>query len=113
MPVVIPLQAVPSQTVNTTVNNQIVQLNVYQKLFGLFMDVYLNGTLIIAGVLCLNLNLIVRSAYLGFLGDFAFTDNQAAQPQDGADPTYTGLGAQFSLMYLFPSDLTNLFPEEE
>jgi hypothetical protein len=113
MPLIVPLQPVASQSLNTVLNNQNVQLNVYQKLYGLFMDVYLNDVLVIAGVLCENLNLIVRSAYLGFSGDFIFMDNQAAIPQAGEDPSYTGLGSQFFLLYLFPADLpTDLSAEE-
>ena len=74
----------PNQTLQVQLANQPCQLNVYQFAFGLFMDVYVAGTLVIAGVLCQNLNRIVRSAYLGFSGDFAFVDTQGT-----TDPIYT------------------------
>jgi len=94
------LQTVPSQTLQATLGNQNVRLNVYQKFFGLFMDVYVADQLIIGGVICLNLTKIVRDAYLGFVGDFTFIDNQGA-----SDPVYTGLGSRYSLIYLEASDL--------
>jgi hypothetical protein len=119
MPLVVPLQPVPFQTVAVTLNNQSVQLDVYTlqasalaAVVGtallepppLFMDVLVNNQPIIGGVICQNLNRIVRSLYLGFIGDFTFLDNSG----NGLDPSYAGLGSIFSLIYLFPSDLNPL-----
>ena len=98
--VIIPLQAVPSQAVSVTLGAQISQINVYQKLPGLFIDLYVDNVLVIGGVICQNLNRIVRSAYLGFSGDLAFIDNQG-----DTDPVFTGLGTRYSLAYLSPADL--------
>ena len=98
---VIPLQAVPNQTVYITLNGQATQLNIYQTAVGLFCDVLVSGVQIIAGVVCENLNRIVRDLYLGFSGDFVFLDNQGK-----TDPVYTSLGDRYSLIYLNPSDLT-------
>ena len=58
---------------------------------------------IIAGVLCQNLNRIVRSLYLGFVGDFMFNDNQG-----DTDPVYTGFGGRYQLVYFAPADLAAL-----
>jgi hypothetical protein len=96
---VIPLQAVPNQTLTVNLNNQACQINVYQKQLGLFCDLYVNNSRIIAGVLCQNLNLIARSIYLGFEGDLCFGDTQGS-----SDPFYSGLGSRFVFMYLSPSD---------
>ena len=98
--VIIPLQAVPSQAVSVTLGTQISQINVYQKLPGLFIDLFVDNELVIGGVICQNLNRIVRSAYLGFSGDLAFIDNQG-----DTDPVFTGLGTRYSLAYLSPADL--------
>ncbi len=99
---IIPLRAVPSQTLNVVLDGQSCTLNVYQKSDDLFMDVVcatmLNGGLY--GVICQNLNRIVRDLYLGFSGDFSFVDNQGSE-----DPNFAGLGSRFSLAYLFPTDL--------
>lgn len=99
---IIPVQAVPNQTFNVTVGGQNCTLNIYQKAFGLFMDVLVNSELIIGGVICENLNRIVRSAYLGFVGDFVWIDNQGS-----TDPYYTGLGSRYSLAYVTPADITS------
>lgn len=96
---IIPTQAVPNQTVNVILGDQITTLNIYQKSFGLFINVYLGASLVIGGVLCENLNRIVRDAYLGFSGDLAFIDNEGAD-----DPVYTGLGSRFSLAYIEPAE---------
>ena len=97
---IVPLQSVPNQTLDTTLGTQLCQLDVYQTGFGLFMNVYVSDVLILAGVLCENLNLVVRSLYLGFSGDFVFFDTQGTD-----DPFYTGLGTRFLLAWLAPSDL--------
>lgn len=97
---IIPLQPVPNQAVTVNLNNQICQINVRQATYGLFLDLYVDNVLIIGGVICENLNRIVRSLYLGFSGDLAFIDNQGS-----SDPTFEGLGTRYSLAYLAPSDL--------
>lgn len=98
---IIPLLAVPSQNLEVTLANQTCQIVVYQKSTGLYLDLYVNNSLIIGGVICENLNRIVRSTYLGFVGDLAFIDNEGS-----ADPYFTGLGGRFSLAYLEQSELT-------
>lgn len=103
---VVPLSAVPSQIVTTNLNNQPCQIAVYQKLTGMFIDLYVNDVLIVGGVECENVNRIVRDVYLGFSGDLLFLDNQPSQTDGPSDPFYTGLGTRFTLMYLFPTELT-------
>lgn len=97
---IVPLQAVPSQTLSIALDNQNCQINVYQRLFGLFFDLYVDSVLVIGGVLCLNMTKLVRSLYLGFTGDFAFMDLQGS-----TDPVYSGLGARYQLLYLETTDL--------
>lgn len=101
----IPLQAVPSQTVTALLGNQQCSINVYQKFFGLFLDLYVVPQIvsptsvppqpIVIGEICWNLNFVVRFAYLGFSGDLAFLDTQGND-----NPVFTGLGSRFKLVYL-------------
>jgi len=99
----IPLNSIPNQTINVQLAGQSCALNVYQKSTGLYMDVLVNDVLIIGGVICENLNRIVRSLYLGFIGDFAFVDTQGSN-----DPYYTGIGTRYYLLYFSPSELPPL-----
>lgn len=105
---VVPLQALPNQTLYTSLGGQNCTINVFQYAYGLFLDLYVGSTLIVSCVICLNANLIVRSAYLGFDGDLAFVDTQG-----DADPVYTGFGpgARYQLLYLTTSDVAALLPE--
>jgi hypothetical protein len=100
----IPLQAVPSQKIKTVLANQIVQLDVYQLRYGMFMNVWIGTTMEVGGVICENRNRIIRNAYLneaiGFEGDFIFDDQEGR-----ADPVYTGLGSRYRLLYLSQADL--------
>jgi hypothetical protein len=96
---VIPTNPVPSQTLSTVLAGQPCRINIYQRTTGLFLDLYVSDALIIAGVLCLNTVLIVRDAYLGFVGDLAFFDTAG---QD--DPEPSGLGARWLLCYVETTD---------
>lgn len=97
---IIPIEPVPSQVFSVILGTQICQISLYQRLSGLYCDLYVNDALIVAGVVCYNLNRIVLSLYLGFIGDLIFIDNEGS-----ADPYYTGLGDRFSLAWLELDDL--------
>lgn len=115
-PQIVPLQATPSQQFTITLNDQSCNIRLYTKqLFVpistniptdpplyqqetlLFLDLFVNDSLVIGGVLCQNQSLIVRNTYLGFEGDIAFFDMQG-----GDDPQYTGLGSRWILVYFPP-----------
>lgn len=102
---VIPLQAAAQQVVNVLLNGQQTQLFIRQMGAALYMDVSVNDTLIIGGVICEQANVIVRDVYLGFSGDLAFYDTQPDPTLGPLDPTYTGLGSRFILVYFLPSEL--------
>ena len=101
---VIPTQAVASQTFRAILGGQACRIALYQKSTGLFCDLYVNDVLIVAGVLCLAGVKMVRSLYLAFAGDLAIFDTQlGAAGVAGFDPEqvhYTGLGGRYFLAYL-------------
>lgn len=96
---IVPVQALSNQTLQVQLTNQPTQINIYQQAYGLFMDVSVGPTPIITGAICQNLNRVIRSAYLGYQGDFAWWDTQGTD-----DPVYTGLGARWQLLYLTPAE---------
>ena len=98
---IVTVKPLRNQTINVQLAGQNCTLNIYQKSTGMFMDVLVDGSQIIGGVICQNLNRIVRSLYLGFVGDFCFIDNQ----EGTADPFYLELGTRFILAYLETTDL--------
>lgn len=97
---IVPLNANPNQSLTVGLDNQACQINVYQKGDYVFLDLFVNNARIIAGVICENMNRIVRDLYLGFSGDLVFYDTQGSE-----DPNYLGLGSRFFLVYLSPDDL--------
>lgn len=100
---IVPLQPTPSQTLTVFLGAQNCRVNVYQKAFGLYFDLTvptLQATPLVAGIICRNANRLVRYAYLKFVGDFEFFDQQGK-----SDPDYTGLGGRFQLVYLEAADL--------
>jgi hypothetical protein len=100
---IVPLQALPNQQVQCQLGGQAVTLNIYQQAYGLYVDVYVGGSAIVQGVIAENLNRIVRSAYLGFSGDFCFWDTQGT-----SNPVYTGLGARYQLVYLTAAEVATV-----
>lgn len=92
---IIPLQAVPAQTVSVILGSQSCTISVYQKSVGVFFDLQLNGNTIVSGRVCRDRVKLVRSEYLGLIGDLFFADILGKE-----DPDYTGLGGRFVLVYL-------------
>lgn len=91
---IVPLVAKPSQVLVTLLNEQTTTLRVYQKFYGLYIDVLVNDFLIVGGVVGRDRNRIVRSDYLQFDGDFAFFDTQGRK-----DPSWEDLGNRWQLAY--------------
>jgi hypothetical protein len=104
---IVPLQAVPNQTLQVQLDGQPCIINLYQTAYALFIDLYVGNSLIACGVICENLNRIVRYAYRGFVGDLAFVDTQGS-----TDPVYTGLGSRYQLLYFDENALSNDVEEE-
>lgn len=108
---IIPINDTVNQTLTVLLAGQNTQINLYQKNNSdLYCDVYVNNAPIITGVICQNLNLIVRSLYLGFAGDLFFYDTQGsyAIPSTGSDPSSPGLGTRYLLLYLEVADLNGM-----
>lgn len=97
---VVPLSPVPAQTVRVSLAGQDCRVTVRQKAYGMFLDLAVGGAPVLFGVLCLDRVKLVRSAYLGFVGDLAFEDTQGRD-----DPAYATLGTRHRLVYLETADL--------
>jgi len=91
--------------VQAVLGGQSARMSIYQNSTGLFIDVYVNDELIIGGVVCENENRIVRSLYLGFIGDLAFFDTAGTEDPRYAKEATSGLGTRFLLLYLTPADI--------
>lgn len=97
----IPILETPAQTFSVTLGGQPCDIALYQKSTGLYMDLSVSGSKVLVGVICENLNRIVRNTYLKFNGDLMFQDLQGT-----SDPYYGGgLGTRFLLCYIEATDL--------
>ncbi len=101
----IPLQAIPAQTVGVLLNQQAAVITLRQLRTGLYLNLALGTTEIVGLVICRNLDRIVRNAYLGFAGDLFFWDSTGV----GDNPDFTGLGndftSRFQLVYVTEGEL--------
>lgn len=91
---IIPLVATENQSVSISLGGQAVRLDVQTKRTGVYVNIYLNDVLTVAGSLARTNTYIVRSDYFGLPGDFAFIDLQGED-----DPSYTGFGTRWFLFY--------------
>lgn len=89
---VVPLEAVPNQTVNVTLANQAAKITV--RTIGTELYFSLDG--VVTNRICRDRQrLLVDAGYRGFRGEFEFRDTQGAN-----DPVWVGLGARYQLVYL-------------
>lgn len=100
---IIPLKAVPNQTLTVLLANQNCRINVYQRFYGLYVDLAIGAVPILNSVIAQQANRIVRYAYLGFIGDLVFFDTQGSN-----DPDFTGLGSRYQFVYLEAADLVTI-----
>lgn len=92
---VLPIQPLPSQTFEVTLNGQDCAITLQQMSTGLYLTLALAGAVIVGSKYCADRVSLVRYAYLGFAGWLYFVDTSGA----GDDPKYSGLGSQFLLVY--------------
>jgi hypothetical protein len=111
----VPLNPLPSQTLQAILGGQNCAISVYTKNGYDFSDATLqttadficfdltvNGVDITSTQNCLNkTRLLLNRQYLGVVGDFMFVDTQGND-----DPQFAGLGSRWLLLYLEASDLT-------
>ena len=94
MTVLIPLAAIPSQSLNINLNNQACSLSVYQLSTGLFLDLSVNGVPVVTCRACPIATPLIRASYNGFVGEFVFVDVVGE-----SNPNYTGFGTRWFLTY--------------
>lgn len=91
----IPVSTTASQTLNVIISGVIFRLDIYQRSTGLYMNVWVSGTQVVAGAICQNLNPVMHADYLDLGGDFVWVDTQGYD-----DPTYDELGSRYVLTFL-------------
>lgn len=96
----IPLLDTPLQDLQVQLGGQNCAIEVLRKSTGMYLSLKVDNVQIATGVICRNLTLIVRDAYLGFVGDLFFQDTQGSD-----DPNTPGLGSRWQLQYLEVSDV--------
>lgn len=90
----IPLTAVPIQTMTVQLGAQACRFVIRQRRTGLFVDLYIQDTAIFLGVKALDRNKLVREDYLDFAGELFFVDTQGTN-----DPDYMGLADRYQFLW--------------
>ncbi|QCE35634.1 hypothetical protein FAI40_10025 [Acetobacteraceae bacterium] len=91
---VLPISKVPSQKVQSLLLGKKTMLWIRQLASGIYCDIWVENTLIAAGVLCLNKTWMLRDKTFSINGDFVFLDTQG-----NTDPTLNGLGDRYQLIF--------------
>lgn len=91
----VPLQSVPIQVTKVVLGGQNVQIYLYQKPQGLFVDINSNGIDVVTGIIARDAVPIICREYIDFIGNLLFIDTQGS-----SDPNYKGLGNRWTLVYL-------------
>lgn len=91
---ILPLSAIPSQQSQVVLDGQQVQFWLRQLATGLYIDLTVNGALMLAGCLCVDRVDLLRGRIPALTGLLYFRDMQGRK-----DPGYTGLKNRFQLIY--------------
>jgi hypothetical protein len=98
---VVPLAAVPSQTLAIVLDGQNAQIALRQNGSFLYFSLSQDDSPIVTTRICRDRQLLLVDArYRGFKGDFLFVDQQG-----DTDPTFTGLGARYQLVFVSASEI--------
>ena len=91
----IPVDAIPNQTFNVTLNEQNCTIHLYQRGDYLYMDLSVNGEAIRQGMICLVDISLVNYPSNGFGGYLFFSDLLGR----GGTPVYNELNSRYVLFY--------------
>ena len=91
----ISIQPIPAQRVSTVLSNQNCQIALNQKAQGIFVDINVNGVDVSLGVLARDGVPLNACPYSSFTGNLFLIDTQGSE-----DPSYSGLGSRWLLLYL-------------
>lgn len=96
---VVPLSALPAQSLNIILGGQNCTVRVYQQANTLFMDLAVDQTVIFTGAPCLNRVNVKLYAYWAFAGALVLVDMEGE-----SDPVWSGLGTRYVLAYIPASE---------
>lgn len=100
----IPIEAIPNQTFNITLNKQNCTIHLYQRGDYLYMDLAVNGIAVRQGMICLvDISLLQYTVQI-FSGYLFFSDMRGA----GGTPVYTELGSRYILFYATEEEMANV-----
>lgn len=91
---IIPLSAIPSQQSQLVISGQQTQFWLRQLATGLYIDLTVNGALMLAGCLCVDRVDLLRGRIPALTGLLYFRDAQGRK-----NPDYTGLKNRFQFIY--------------
>ena len=100
----IPVEAIPNQTFNITLNEQNCTIHLYQRGDYLYMDLSVDGEVIRQGMICLVDISLLQYTVQGFSGYLYFADMRGM----GGTPVYTELGSRYILFYATEEDMANV-----
>ncbi len=84
---IIPLEAVPNQVINFTLDNENYVIYLSTRLNNLYISIKKNGTYIVCNRICRNMTYICKW--------FVFMDIEGK-----SDPVYEGLGVRYNLFWM-------------
>lgn len=93
----IPLSAIPSQTLNVVLDGQYCTISVYWRQTRLYLDLTVAGNIICVGRICQNRVNVLQIPVRGFYGTLHFFDVEG-----DSHPSWEQLGSRF--LFLFASE---------
>ena len=91
----LPVKNIPNQRFSAVLDNQNCTLEIFQRFDRLYLNLFVDDTAVVLGVICHNNLGITAVDTLAFRGMLYFTDVQG-----NSDPQYEGLGTRYCLVFV-------------
>jgi hypothetical protein len=95
MSIRVPIIASPNQSLTINLAAQTCKISINQRGALVYLSLTVNNIDVLTNKLCRDRVMLVRDAYLPFVGHLAFIDTRGAD-----DPDYGGFGTRYKLAYL-------------
>lgn len=99
----LPVRPEPNQRFSIVLNDQNCTVELFQRYDRLYLNLYVDDTAVVSGVVCLNQQNLIIPTTTKFIGYLYFADTLG-----NSAPQWEELGTRYELIYASPEEMTEV-----